>query len=187
MFPAVVVAMLDRKHKPYFFLDSRSRSFPRQLRYGIKLYSDDLLGSVLLVDCFYWIEVYFTGLPENCPILRQVMKEAISSCAELLDYDVKAVEIEVTLPCLEKHKVDDDKIHGVVIKYNHGRYIGQCPVESEITFEVTEKRQLCWFKGKLSFKVLVKLYFVYLFIVSSSLALPVSLPDGHLGKDLLNI
>ena len=58
------------------------------------------------------------------------MKEAISSCAELLDYDIKAVEIEVTLPCLEKHKVDDDKIHGVIIKYNHGRYIGQCPVES---------------------------------------------------------
>ena len=81
MFPAVLLFILDRKHKPHFFLDSWLRSFPRQCCYGIKPYSDDLLGSVLLVYYFYWIEVYFTGLPENCLILCQVMNRAISSCA----------------------------------------------------------------------------------------------------------
>ena len=81
MFPAVLLFILARKHKPPFFLDSWLPSFPRQCCYGIKPYSDDLLGSVLLVYYFYWIEVYFTGLPENCLILCQVMNRAISSCA----------------------------------------------------------------------------------------------------------
>ena len=81
MFPAVLLFILTRKHKPHFFLDSWLHSFPRQCCYGIKAYSNDLLGPVLLVDYFYWIEVHFTGLPENCLILCRVMNGAISSCA----------------------------------------------------------------------------------------------------------
>ena len=66
MFPAVLLFILDRKHKPHFFLTVGYVPFPDNVViYGIKPYSDDLLGSVLLFDYFYWIQVYFTGLPEN--------------------------------------------------------------------------------------------------------------------------
>ena len=48
------------------------------------------------VDAFKWIEVYFNGLIENCPVLCQVIKEGISSCAVLLAYDHEALQIIVT-------------------------------------------------------------------------------------------
>ena len=72
-----MVAIFSRQDKPRFLIDSRSPTFPRQLRYAVLLYSEDLFGSVLLVDRFYWIEVYYNGLSENCFCLCHIICEAI--------------------------------------------------------------------------------------------------------------
>ena len=143
-----MVALINRSNKPHFFLDSSSPSFPRQLRYAVRLYSEDLLGSVLLVDTFKWIEVYFIGLTRNCPVLRQVIKDTISSCTELLAYDDASLEVTVTLPCYQEHVKQDVKFHGISLKYDKGEFIAQCPEDKDIPpFIVTNERQLCWLQG----------------------------------------
>ena len=144
------MALLNRKSRPQFFIDSNSHSFPRQLRYAVRLYSEDLLGSVLLIDGFKWIEVYFNGFIENCPVLRQVIRETISSCADLLAYDHKSLQVTVTLPCHQDHFIAASSFHGVILKYDQGRHIAKCSEDEDIPpFVVTEKRQVCWLNGKL--------------------------------------
>ena len=142
----MVVSLLGRKDKPRFSVDSGSRTFEKQRRYGVKLHSEDLFGSVLLVDNFKSIEVYFTGLPEKCPFVREAIKEA---CTELLSYDTKDLKILVTLACRQKHRKDDGKQHGVHLRPDNNRFLANCLVESEIaTFIITDPRQLCWLNGK---------------------------------------
>ena len=145
----MVVSLLGRKDKPQFSVDSGSRTFERQRRYGVKLHSEDLFGNVLLVDNFKSIEVYFTGLPEKCPFVREAIKEAIATCTELLSYDNKDLKILVTLACRQKHRKDDGKLHGVRLRPDNNRFLANCLVESEIaTFIITDPRQLCWLNGK---------------------------------------
>ena len=76
VFLAVVVALIAREQKPHFFInrDRPSPTFPTQLRYAIVLdTSVHLFGFVLLVDGFYWIEVYYSGLIKNYYILHMVI------------------------------------------------------------------------------------------------------------------
>ncbi|XP_019863910.1 PREDICTED: uncharacterized protein LOC109593121, partial [Amphimedon queenslandica] len=75
LFPTLIVSLLSRKEKPHFFIDSRSRNFPQQLRYAVKLYSEDLFGSIFLCDNLKSIEIIFTGLTRHCYTLRQVILE----------------------------------------------------------------------------------------------------------------
>ena len=145
----MVVSLLGRKNKPRFSVDSGSRTFEKQRRYGVKLHCEDLFGSVLLVDNFKSIEVYFTGLPEKCPFVREAIKEAIATCTELLSYDTEDLKILVTLACRQKHRKDDGKLHGVRLRPDNNRFLANCLVESEIaTFIITDLRQLCWLNGK---------------------------------------
>ena len=155
------MALLNRDCRPHFFIDSNSRSFPQQLRYAVRLYSEDLLGSLLLIDAFKWIEVYFNGFIENCPVLRQIIKEAISSCADLLAYDHGSLEVTVTLPCHQEHFIDALEFHGVILKYDQGRHIAKCSEDEDVPpFVITDKRQVCWLNGKLYRKFLN--YILYL-------------------------
>ena len=156
MFTALVVAIVSRHDKPQFFIASRSPTFPRQLRYAVLLYSEDLFGSVLLVDKFYGLVVYCNGLSENCFQLRYIICEAISTCAEILAYDKEAVIAEVTVPCQQKHllRVHDNKLHPVVLSVNKDPPVIRCSVEKELpTLRLTDKRQTCWLIGQLKSKV----------------------------------
>ena len=151
MFPAVVVALLSRKETPLFSLDSRSPTFPRQLRYAVKLYSEDLLGSMLLVDTFNWIEVYYTGLTENCPVILEIIKIAVSSCAKILAYDNLVLNCMVTVPCQLKHrfKETNPKMHPVTISFMKTPPIIGCSIETELPLvPLTNCRQSCWFTSK---------------------------------------
>ena len=149
MFPALVVSLLQRQETPQFSIDSESRTYERQLRYGVKLNSKDLLGTVLLVDNFKCIEVYFTGPQKECPIVRLAITKAMSICTELLLYDVDQLNAVPTLVCRQKHRKDDGKLHGISFKYVEGCIYGNCLVESEIAaFKVIDERQLCWLKGE---------------------------------------
>ena len=150
MFPAVVVALVDRTESPQFDIDS-----PRQLRYAVLLYSEDLFGSVLLVDRFYWIEVYYNGLSKNCFKLHKVICEAISACTDILAYDEGAVKAEVTVPCKQEHIESGYNLHPVIISWDDDPPSMRCSIEKQLpTLELTDERQTCWLIGKLRSKVL---------------------------------
>ena len=150
MFPAVVVALVDRTESPQFDIDSCSIAFPRQLRYAVLLYSEDLFGSVLLVDRFYWIEVYYNGVTKNCFKLRKVICEAISACADILAYDEGALKAEVTVPCKQEHIEGGYKLHPVIISWDDEPPLMRCSIEKQLpTLELIDKRQTCWLIGKI--------------------------------------
>ena len=156
MFTALVVTILSRQGKPQFFIASQSPTFPRQLRYAVLLYSEDLFGSVLLVDQFYWLEIYYNGLSENCFQLHYIICKAISTCAEILAYDKEAVITEITVPCQQKHllRVHDNKLHPVVLSANKDPPVIRYSVEKELsTLRLTDKQQTCWLIGHLKSKV----------------------------------
>ena len=152
MFPAVVVALVSRKEKPQFYInhETRSSTFPTQLRYAILLdTSVDLFGSVLLVDRFYWIEVYYTGLIKNCFQLRQVICEAISTCADILAYDKVALKAEVSVSCQQVHLKTEYKLHPALISYEDEPPSIRCSIEKNLpTLQLTNERQKCWLIGK---------------------------------------
>ena len=151
MFPAVVVALVDRTESPHFSLDSCSIAFPRQLRYAVLLYSEDLFGSVLIVDQFYWIEVYYNGMTENCFKLRNVICEAISTCADILAYDEEVLKAEVTVPCKQAHREYGHKLHPVIISWDHKPPLMRCSIEKQLpTLQLIDKRQTCWLISKLN-------------------------------------
>ena len=150
-----MVALVDRTESPQFDIDSCSITFPRQLRYAVLLYSEDLFGSVLIVDRFYWIEVYYNGVIRNCFKLRQAFCEAISTCADILAYDERALKAEVSVPCKQEHSESGHKLHPVVISWNDDPPLMRCSIEKQLpTLELIDKRQTCWLIGKIIAKVL---------------------------------
>ena len=77
------------QHPPTFSINNRkrSRTISKQLQYAIEFSSKELIGSLLLVEEFGWIEIYFKGKQHDCCIVRDVIKKAIKPCAELLGYN----------------------------------------------------------------------------------------------------
>ena len=138
--------------KPQFFINRETRlsSYSTQLRYAILFdTSVDLFGSVLLVDRFYWIEVYYTGLTKNCFRLRQVICEAISTCADILAYEEGALKAKVTVSCQREHQKTGYKLHPVLISYEDDPPSIRCSIEKNLpTLQLTNERQKCWLIGK---------------------------------------
>ena len=147
--------------KPQFFINRETRlsTYSTQLRYAILFdTSVDLFGSVLLVDRFYWIEVYYTGLTKNCFRLRQVICEAISTCADILAYEEGALKAEVTVSCQQEHQKTGYKLHPVLISYEDDPPSIRCSIEKNLpTLQLTNERQKCWLIGKFR----KKYYFEY--------------------------
>ena len=108
MFPAAVVALLNRKKLPYFTLHCLTAQFPCQLRYAIKLQSNKPHGSLLLVDTMKWMEIYWTGDHEECSALRSVVTTAIASCAEPLAYHQSALKCNFAFLCHQIHHIQHD-------------------------------------------------------------------------------
>ena len=155
MFPTLVVSLLNRQKPPLFKLDDRCT----QLRYSVGLCFDG--GSLLLVDSFTWMEVYYTGnvvminiiithtyvgiLPEKyCTVIRKVLDEAISICAELLSYEPESIQYIPAVLCRQKHS-DDVKVHTVDIK---NYLFGVCTIDNTMPpWKVENEKELCWFSG----------------------------------------
>ena len=111
----------------------------------------------LLVDRFYWIEVYYNGLTKNCFKLRKVICEAISDCAYILAYDEGSLKAEVTVPCKQKHRESRQKLHPVIISWGHDPPSIRCSIEKQLpTLELIDERQSCWLISE--FKILPHLY-----------------------------
>ena len=106
------------------------------------LYSEDLFGSVLLVDQFYWLEVYYNGLNDNCFHLRHIICEAISTCADILAYNKDAIIVQVSVPCQQNHllSIHDNKLHPAVLSMDKDPPIIRSSIEKEIpTLKLTDE------------------------------------------------
>ena len=134
----------------YINRESRLSKFHTQLRYAVLLETSvDLFGSVLLVDRFYWIEVYDSGHTKNCFRLRQVICEAISTCADTLAYEQGALKVTITVSCQREHQKTGYKLHPVLISHKDDPPSIRCSIEKNLpTLHLTNKKQKCWFVGK---------------------------------------
>ncbi|XP_019857439.1 PREDICTED: uncharacterized protein LOC109585754 [Amphimedon queenslandica] len=146
LFPTLIVSLLSRKEKPYFFIDSRSKNFPQQLRYAVSLYSEDLFGSIFLCDNLKSIEIIFTGLTRDCYTLRQVILECLSASAELLSYDMKALKISALPRCTRKHTIlaNDSDPHPITISYKETPPVIGCSVETLPVELLNNEKQSRW-------------------------------------------
>ena len=148
MFPATVVALLNRKTYPTFKLYSSSSKLSNQLRYGVKLVSDDLEGLLLLVDSLSWMEVYFSGIPiSNCSIIRDTLDEAVSSCADPLSYDPSALKFTVSLLCRHPDHMTDLNIQPHPAKLIYSKYV-QCTIMRQLEpIQLDTEKEGHWFTG----------------------------------------
>ena len=144
MFLTIVVNLLNRQHPPTFSINNDEdthMAISKQLRYAIKFSSKELTGSLLLVEEFGWIEIYFNGEIHDCHIVCNAIKEAIKPCAGLLGYKPSALQYDLLFPCgLPEHK--KRRLH-LVANVNCDKSQAKCTR----TYPLTEK-QLCWFTSK---------------------------------------
>ena len=124
-----------------FTLDSNFN----QLRFAIQLLYNGI-EAVLLVESFGWIEVYYNGLPKYCPQLCKAIKDAVSSCADLLSYEPSALECTVTVLCQLPHSKQYRKSppHPVNLKKEPEEYYAHCSIETHLSGLLTDERQTCW-------------------------------------------
>ena len=144
------MSLLSREEEPHFFIDSRSDNFPRQLRHAVKLYSEDLFGSVFLCDEYSSIEVHFTGHPRHCYLLRKVILEGLSASAEILGYDEKKLKISALVHCTQKCHIkaaNNDRPHSITFSDKHNPPLIGCSVEDLPVIELIDERQSCWLIG----------------------------------------
>ena len=143
--------MLSRDERPFFVIDSLSKSFPKQLRHAVRLYSNNLFGSVFLCEGYESIEVYFTGPTQNCYLLRTVILDALSSCADILEYDKTKLKISALVRCRQNHVIvpEYNSIpHSITFSDEQNPPMIGCSVEDLPVTELTDIRQSCWLIGK---------------------------------------
>ena len=124
-----------------------SPTFNYQLRHAVRLYSKDLAGVLLLIDAVKWIEVYFTGNPCSCHIVRDVIKYAITACAQPLSYNEAALDFDIALLCRhDQCKCSDGSPqHPAIVDLpQDGRAL--CCVNKELTFDLELIRELSWYE-----------------------------------------
>ena len=149
MFPAAVVALLNRKEPPFFTLECLTAQFPCQLRFAVKLQSKKPPGSLLLVDTMLWMEVYWTGRDAECSMLRSVVIAAIATCAEPLVYHPSALKCYPAILCNQKHyrQPDMPSIHLALVDVSSDNVtIASCTVQDLEPIELTKRHQ-CWMMG----------------------------------------
>ena len=149
MFSAAVVALLNRKKPPYFTLDCLTAQFPCQLRYAIKLQSNDPHGSLLLVDTMKWMEIYWTGDHEECSALRSVVTTAIASCAVPLAYHQSALKCNFAFFCDQKHQKQQDmpSIHLAAVNINKKNIAKvSCTIQDLPPVELNDRCKV-WMEG----------------------------------------
>ena len=118
----------------------------QQLRYSVHLDSDDLDGSVGLMDCHNWLEIYYTGLPGlRCRIILQAIREVLPSCASLLHYDESVAHVVPTLRCQNQHKKSTPP-HPAKLSYVDGKLVAKCTEEVILPpVQLTDKKYVSWF------------------------------------------
>ena len=149
----MIVSLLSQKREPLFYIDSFSSDFPKQLRHAVKLYSEDLFGSVFLCEDHKWIEVYFTGPCQHCCLLRKVILEGLSASAGVLGYDEEALDVSAMVCCNRKHIIaaNDNVPHPITLSEKMNPPAIGCSMESglpTISMRDIDERKSFWLIGK---------------------------------------
>ena len=116
----------------------------------MKLYTEELFGSVFLSENYESIEVYFTGRPRHCHYLRKVILEALSISGKVLQYDEKKINMSAVVHCNRKHSVpaNDKMIHPIPISYKNDPPEICCSVETSLPTITISETQTCWLISK---------------------------------------
>ena len=136
----MVVGLLNRKEYPHFIINDKAE----QLRHAIDLFSEDLCARVLLIEEFEWIEVHFWSDENNHFELKAAIIQAISFCAELLNYDPSVLEVDLKVLCQLPHE-GSYPLHPVII--NEKKRKINCPYEPNLCKDLSSS-QSCWFNCK---------------------------------------
>ena len=133
---------MKRSTSPIFALHESIQ----QLRYSVHLDSNDLDGSVGLMDCHNWLEIYYTGLPGTCcRIILQAIREALLSCASVLHYDMSVSCAIPTFQCQNEHKTSIPP-HTAKVSFVDGKVIAKCTEELTLPpIQLTDVRYVSWF------------------------------------------
>ena len=82
-----------------------------------------------------------------CTVIRKVLDEAISICAELLSYEPQSIQYIPAVLCRQKHS-KEVKVHTVDIKNEFNCLFGQCTIDHTMRhWKVEDGKELCWFPG----------------------------------------
>ena len=80
LFPALIIFLTTRQVKPIFSLKKPDNVFQQQ--WNTICFKCSSGGWLLLVDCTYYIEVYYTGLVKHCPDILKAISEGIETAIE---------------------------------------------------------------------------------------------------------
>ena len=133
---------MKRSTSPIFTLHESIQ----QLRYSVHLDSNDLDGSVGLMDCHNWLEIYYTGLPGTCcRIILQAIREVLFSCASVLHYNESVAHVTPTLRCQNKHKMSMPP-HPAKVSFADGKIVAKCTEDLTLPpIQLSDKRYVSWF------------------------------------------
>ena len=131
----------------------------QQLRYSVHLDSDDLDGSVGLMDCHNWLEIYYTGLPgSRCKIILQAIREVLPSCASVLHYDESVAHVVPTLLCQNEH-IQSTPPHPAKLSYFDGSLVAKYTEEPTLPpIPLSNERYVSWFEQEVGKYILLCTY-----------------------------
>ena len=103
------------------------------------------------MDDYRSIEVYFTGRPKHCYLLRQVILQALHSSSEILAYDEEKTEFTAATYCRRKHvtRAAETTPHPITVSFRENPPEVRCSMETDLpSLELSDERQKCWLIGK---------------------------------------
>ena len=136
---------MKRSTSPIFTLHESIQ----QLRYSVHLDSEDLDGSVGLMDCHKWLEIYYTGLPgTRCRNILQAIREGLFACVSVLHYDKSVARVIPTLRCQNEHKMSIPP-HPAKVCFVDGILVAKCTEQLTLPpIQLTDMRYVSWFDEK---------------------------------------
>ena len=144
LFPATVAAILTHSNDHCFVLPKPTDDFPHQLRNAVRLKCDTLGGFLLLVDSHKWLELYYHGDRNDCPVIRDVVERATVTAQSNLKYDTERVSIKYGFLCSlcqsNRYKRDHPSKANIA---NHRRTFLICSNKNEN--HPLSQLEKCWF------------------------------------------
>ena len=108
-------------------------------------------------------------LEKYCTVIRKVLDEAISICAELLSYEPESIQYIPAVLCRQKHS-KEVKVHTVDIKNEFNCLFGQCTIDHTMRhWKVEDGKELCWFPGNYNITYISNTTVYYLVTASRAL------------------
>ena len=90
---------------------------------------------------------YVKGIAERCTLIRKVLDEALSTCAELLSYEPESIQYIPAVLCRQRHS-EKVKVHTIDIKNESNFLFGQCTIDHTMPrWKVEDEKELCWFSS----------------------------------------